>query len=177
VSNPGWGDWVRIVHDDDPAKPEEPFRDLAGRCGTYDGFDQRIGVPRPHRVRLSNGIGHFVYVFAVEVITPGQQIRDAEARVAATKEAVLIAAREQHAAARHVVARPSADSPTEARVERLFKAEDGVDDAVGQLIDAERALDALRPIERPASGGSHPWNGGRHTRETADPESAERGVE
>jgi hypothetical protein len=149
VSNPGWGDWVRIVHDDDPEKPEEPFRDLSGRCGEYERYDDRPGVPRPHRVALEPGApgGGLVYVFAVEVVTPCTQIRDAEARVAEAKEAVIAAARAQHAASEEWVA----VGGWKAAAERMLAAEDAVDDAVGHLIECERALAALRPAQAAAA--------------------------
>lgn len=94
-SRPSWGDWVRVVHDDDPNHPEEPFRDLAGRCGEYQSFDDRPGVPRPHRVALEPGMpgAGLVYVFAVEVVTPRSVIADAEQKRDEARAAIVDAAR------------------------------------------------------------------------------------
>lgn len=94
----GYGDWVRIVHDDDPERPEEPTRDVdvVGRCGLYEGYDDRPGVPRRHHVRLLTkdfrtlGV---IYVFEVERVTPAAAIAATVERMEAAKAAIVDAAR------------------------------------------------------------------------------------
>lgn len=94
----GYGDWVRIVHDDDPERPEEPARDVdvVGRCGLYESYDDRPGVPRRHHVRLLTkdlrALG-VIYVFEVEVVTPAAAIAATVERVEIAKAAIVDAAR------------------------------------------------------------------------------------
>jgi len=134
-SAPSWGDWVRVVHDDDPAKPDEPYRDLVGLCGFYDGYDSRHGVPRPHRVQFSGKNWGLVYVFAVKVVTPKAAIDEAKCRCETARDAVLSSARAQHA---------SSQLHAFDDVEYI-NATDATEDAVDELIAAEAALAALRP--------------------------------